>query len=156
MLWDQRTTNNDEFYFGLTNDGGGPLKWRLGIWAGRSLAADLGWTPTISLATWYHVALVRSGNSWYVFQDGSQVGSPRTSSASVADYTGTLYVGSYQGTALYFNGWLDEFRVTKGVARWTSNFTPPMSAYAGDSNTVLLLHMDGTDGSTTFTDDVTG
>jgi hypothetical protein len=28
-----------------------------------------------------------------------------------------------------FNGWLDEFRISKGIARWTSNFTPPTAPY---------------------------
>ncbi len=31
----------------------------------------------------------------------------------------------------YYNGHIDEFRFTKGVARWTSNFTPPTSSNLG-------------------------
>lgn len=115
---------------------------------------DNTWTPSPALATgtWYHMALVRSGSSFYFFIGGSQVGSVYADSDAVPDYTTSFLIGVSEGGFAYLNGWLDEFRVSKGVARWTSNFTPPTSAYTGDSNIVLLLHMDGADGSTTFID----
>jgi hypothetical protein len=55
-----------------------------------------------------------------------------------------------------FDGWLKEFRISNGVARWTSNFTPASAEYTPDQYTVLLLHMDGTNGSTVFTDSNSG
>jgi hypothetical protein len=114
-------------------------------------------SPNFAVNTWYHVALVRSGNSWYIFQNGSQLGSTVTNSGAIQDYSGSVYIGKYgfDKSPLYFSGWLDEFRVSKGIARWTSNFTPPASAYSNDANTVLLLHMDGTEGSTSFIDSTT-
>jgi hypothetical protein len=33
-----------------------------------------------------------------------------------------------------FNGWLDEIRISKGIARWTSNFTPPSAPYTNDGS----------------------
>ena len=110
---------------------------------------------TISLATntWYHIAWARSGNNWYLFKDGTQLGSPLSSTTVIPDFAASMTIGGYPGvTAWSFNGWLDEFRISKGVARWTSNFTPPTGPYTNDSNTVLLLHMDGADGSTIFID----
>ena len=58
-------------------------------------------------------------------------------------------------TGRSFDGWLDGIRITKGAARWTANFTPPTEAeeHTYDANNELLLHCNGTDGSTTFTDD---
>jgi len=57
------------------------------------------------------------------------------------------------------DGRIEDFRVTKGVARYTSDFTPPTSALSADvsditgsDDVVLLLDGDGTSGSTTFTD----
>jgi len=116
---------------------------------GKSVAS-----PGLAINTWYHVAYVKSSGTGYVFQDGTQCGIA-AAWGIVDDYAGLLYIGEYGSGAFYLNGWLDEFRVSKGVARWTSNFTPPTGAYASDSNTVLLLHMDGADGSTQFPDAVT-
>jgi hypothetical protein len=49
---------------------------------------------------------------------------------------------------------MDEIRISK-VARYTSNFTPSASAFTLDDNTLLLLHLDGENNSTVFTDDAT-
>jgi hypothetical protein len=110
-------------------------------------------SPGLSTNTWYHIALVRSSSSWYWFQDGTQCGTTATNSDAVDDIAGPVYIGRFLPTMeRYLNGWLDEFRVSKGVARWTSNFTPPLAPYDNDSSTFLLLHMDGADASTTFID----
>ena len=50
-----------------------------------------------------------------------------------------------------FAGYLDELRISK-TARYTGNFTPSTSAFTNDSDTKLLLHMDGANDGTTFTD----
>ncbi|HOW58971.1 MAG TPA: LamG domain-containing protein, partial [Candidatus Omnitrophota bacterium] len=44
------------------------------------------------------------------------------------------------GAIYHFNGWLDEVRITKGMARWTGNFTPLTTEYVRDANATLLLH----------------
>jgi hypothetical protein len=109
-----------------------------------------------SADTWHHVALVRTGNDFLLFLDGTKVGSTVTDTDAVPDFAAAAVIGNWPvGTAYDLNGWLDEFRVSKGVARWTSNFTPPTAPYSREGQTVLLLHMDGTNGSTTFLDDVT-
>lgn len=116
---------------------------------------DHSWAWTPSLNTWYHVALVRSGSSWYAFVNGSSLGT-NTSSASIGDYTGAFIIGANYNVAVNFlNGYVDEFRVSN-IARWTANFTSPSSAHLNDANTLLLIHADGTNGSTTFTDDARG
>ena len=46
-----------------------------------------------------------------------------------------LVIGRYGDyNDFYMNGWIDEFRFSKGIARWTANFTPPTSAYAPPSS----------------------
>jgi len=44
---------------------------------------------------------------------------------------GVFLLGRYNGATpeQYFNGWLDEFRLSKGIARWTADFTPPSEEY---------------------------
>lgn len=62
---------------------------------------------------------------------------------------------------LWLQGWrtIQEFRISKGVARWTSNFAAPTEKYGtvsttctGCEATKLILHMDGNNGSVTFPD----
>lgn len=83
------------------------------------------WTP--STGTWYHVAVVRKGNNWYMFVDGSQIGTTYVDSDAFPDIAGTVFLGAADTFVL--NGWLDEVRVSKGVARWIANFTPPTREY---------------------------
>jgi hypothetical protein len=135
---------------------GGTYQWE--IWIYNTTQVHLTRKNAIvSTGVWYHVAFVRSGNSWMVFQGGTQVGTTDTDSALIPDFSASLSIGSDNGISNYLDGWLDEVRISNS-ARWTSNFTPPTSEYVSDSHTVLLLHMDGANGSTTFIDDsaVTG
>ena len=74
-------------------------------------------------------------------------------SRSYAD-TAVAIGARYDVGAFYTNGWIDEARISN-VARYTSAFTAPSAAFSNDADTTLLLHMDGSDGSTTFTDDYT-
>jgi len=107
-------------------------------------------TLTITNGVWYHVAVSRSGTSTKLFWNGTQEGSTYTDSNS---YVQTAFsIGDYAGTGFGVNGHMDEIRISKN-ARYTANFTAPTAAFTNDSNTVLLLHCDGTDASTTFTDD---
>lgn len=120
----------------------------------------LKWANTAALtdtASWHHIALIRYGTNLYAALDGTlSAATDLGTGYSVRDDSHALKIGIpgdyFSPTGLYFNGWIDELRVSKGVARWTSNFTPSTSAPAGDSYTVLLLHMDGADGSNTFID----
>ena len=91
------------------------------------------WTPSAN--TWYHFALTRSGTNLRVFIDGTQIGSTQTLSGSVSTTgVGTLYVGGENAWVTYYlNGNLDELRISKGIARWTSNFTPPSAPYDVDT-----------------------
>jgi hypothetical protein len=115
-------------------------------------------SPGVLTATWYHVAFVRSGNSWYIFQGGTQVGTTVTDADQVPDLAASLRIGAYPVAGQDFNGWFEDFRISN-VARWTTTFTPSTTRYDRDSSTVYLDHMDlatgEVDGSTVFLDDVT-
>lgn len=97
--------------------------------SGGSTLINLGnaWNPTT--ATWYHVAVVKNGTTGYMmFVDGTQIGTTQTNTNPIPDFSGAMNVGTYNGGS-YLNGWIDELRVSKGIARWTANFTPPTAPY---------------------------
>lgn len=81
-------------------------------------------TTTATINTWHHVAVTRSGNTWRLFVNGN---SEATVTSSVAMDNGSswpIYIsGAISGQQL--NGYIDDLRFTKGVARYTGNFTPP-------------------------------
>jgi hypothetical protein len=84
-------------------------------------------STALSLTTWTHVAVTRSGTSMKLFQNGTQVGSA-TNSTNFAN-SGNVYIGqSNSGQAV--NCYMDDLRITKGFARYTSNFTAPTEAFA--------------------------
>lgn len=92
---------------------------------------------TISINTWIHFAFVRSGDTYYIFQDGTLVGSSYTDTDELpVGETGVFalganvfYIGETLYSGYYIDGQIDEFRYSKGIARWTSNFTPPSEHY---------------------------
>lgn len=83
---------------------------------------------SVSAATWTHLALVRNGTTTTLYKDGVSVASG--TSANVTDSTGALTIG-YDGSMPDWNGYVDDIRITKGVARYTADFTPPTEAFPG-------------------------
>jgi hypothetical protein len=95
--------------------------------------------------TWYHIAVVKYNNVTKVYTDGV-TGASGTYPVSFADTTNyrtenILRIGDTSVTAdpYAFNGYIDEFRITKGIARWTANFTPDTSPYTGTEGDTRLL-----------------
>lgn len=98
----------------------------------HSTGAPVVSSSTLSTATWYHCAVVRSGTSLKIFIDGIQDGAATISSGLAFDFSnGATRIGGANGdgAASYFSGYLDDLRITKGIARYTSNFTPPTTAF---------------------------
>src|SRR5262245_47332410 len=90
-------------------------------------------TTTITATGWHHVAFVRTGNTLKLFVDGTQEGGDVSFSGTLADSSSNLAVGrAGEFTTDPWNGYLDEFRLSVGTARWTANFTPPGSAYVDE------------------------
>jgi hypothetical protein len=80
------------------------------------------------LNSWQHLALSRNGTSLKIFVNGVQTGSSTISSTKTFGANDTVFIGSgWEGEFLH--GYIDEFRVTKGVGRYNTNFTPPTSAF---------------------------
>lgn len=95
---------------------------------GDTALLDVSWTPTNGV--WYHISVTRSGTSLRAFVDGTQVGSTATNSTNITGSTNPLLVGAlfFGSMMLFYDGYVDDLRVTKGVARYTTTFTPPTRA----------------------------
>ncbi|MFA5386064.1 MAG: LamG-like jellyroll fold domain-containing protein [Candidatus Paceibacterota bacterium] len=82
---------------------------------------------TMSSNTWYHIALVRYNNYVDIYVNGTSY-LHQAYSLSLQNSDMNLGICDYMG-AQGFTGQIDEVRISKGIARWTSNFTPPTAPY---------------------------
>ena len=88
-------------------------------------------TGASALATgvFQHIALCKGSNSTRLFVNGTQVGSTYADTTSyIAPESGSIYIGGLLGT-FSTAGYIDDLRITKGVARYTANFTPPAAPF---------------------------
>jgi hypothetical protein len=149
VLFEALTTNRiivDRWASG--NSTSWQLYWRS---TGTSIAFAVGGTIVLQDATttrivanqWYHIAVTRSGTTARLFIDGTQVASATDSSSLTNSLP--LSVGVQFSTLTnYLNGYVDELRITKGVARYTSGFSVatvpfPNSASQSTSKYVGLI-----------------
>ena len=109
-------------------------------------------STTLSTGTWHHLAVTRdSSNRFDIWVNGTSEGNA-TSSISIQQSAYTAIASASHSPGFYLDGNIDEVRISNS-ARYTTTFTPSTTPFVNDENTLLLLHMDGTDGSTTFIDD---
>jgi hypothetical protein len=123
----------NEVYFALAFCNGSPGSpdgnklffgnYQSGAWLG---AVD---SSGISISTWHHVAGVRYENLWTLYLNGTSVGS-QTIAKTLAQQN-KIQIGRRwdNGGGECLNGYIDELRITKGVARYTANFTPPAAPF---------------------------
>ena len=122
-------SNNGLFTFGGTSSGLA-LSVISGQWT-LSTAGSGGTTMgAVTTGAWQHLAVARSGSSLRLFIDGTQLGSTVTDSTNLTD--NALKIGYYYSSSYAINARIDEFRVTKGVARYTANFTAPVAAFPNE------------------------
>ena len=120
--WNSSGSTRNQLWHSTNNDG--KLHW---YYAGTSnfTSAD----PAVSTGAWTHIALVRHSGTLKMYING-------TAESNTATHTGqfgrshTMYFGDQHGggggAPQYY---MDDLRITKGLARYTSNFTPPTSAH---------------------------
>jgi hypothetical protein len=85
-------------------------------------------SPTLVANTWYHIAFVRYGNTTQFFLNGISQGTASTSGAHYWTSNHRTIIGAWYLNGSYsrfLNGYIDDLRITKGLARYTQNFTPP-------------------------------
>ena len=83
--------------------------------------AQFSWVP--SAGQWYHLALVReSDNTMTAYVDGTSIGSVSNGTSYGA---GTYSIGGDAGNNWSLNGYIENLQILHGVAKYTTNFTPP-------------------------------
>jgi len=111
---------------------------------------------------WQHYALVREGDVFKAYINGTLMDTETIIGAGSVNLPANNVYGSAV-SAQRGDGYVDELRVSKGIARWTEDFLPPTAPYpeeydeevgptGPDANTVLLVHGDGLNGSVDFLD----
>ena len=80
---------------------------------------------TLTTNTWVHVALVRNGATTTLYINGTSYATG--TSVNAVTNTNPFQIGFGAGGT--FTGYIDDFRFTNGVARYTANFTPATSAF---------------------------
>jgi len=166
-----------EFWLYLTSNSGNPgiigtytttntTGWQVYIYTPTGLCFGLGSASNVlngvpygSLNAWHHHAFVRKGTTFTYYLDGTlntTVTNATYNTTLDTVTTGSMYInniGTNGNTSIGpFNGYLDEIRISKGVARYTANFTPAaFPGYATSTdlsfpNVALLLHCDGNNG----------
>jgi hypothetical protein len=73
---------------------------------------------------WHHLAGVKYGANMYLYQDGLQIATTGITESAL-NSTQVFSIGGHVANPRSFNGWIDEFRISKGIARYISAFTPP-------------------------------
>ena len=87
-------------------------------------------STTLSAGIWYHIAICRSGTSTKMFIDGTQSGSTYTDSNNYLVGSNRPAFGfNAFNLSVFYNGYIDDLRITKGYARYTTTFTPPTAAF---------------------------
>lgn len=83
---------------------------------------------SIPINTWTHIAYVRNGSNCYIFVNGiSKAVTLNVAFGTMPNVTTVLGIGALvPGVTLqYFPGWIDNVRISKGIARWVDDFTVP-------------------------------
>lgn len=126
-----------------------PASWATGMWswlmnhanltagdlalyiADYNLSTPLLLTTGVNIrdSAWHHIAVVRNGSSWALYVDGTSRATA-TWAGALVDIAGSPYIGADQFYGRAFTGYIDDFRITKGYARYTANFTPPTLAHS--------------------------
>lgn len=146
------SANNADIYIESSSGTPSGPEIRFATNYGSPVALNSGTSNTVSSNTWYHYAVSRSGTVFRAFLNGNQVATV-TTTTTVGQQT-TMKIGTLSDGSNGYTGFVEELRLSN-TARYTSNFTPATSAFSNDNNTMLLLHGDGTNGGSTFTDSLT-
>ena len=117
--------SESSWLLGVRNTGGPRLDFLHG---GATLTSRM----SVPLSTWTHVAVTRSAGTFRLFINGVLDANTAVYAGAINSTTTAPLIG-YGVSSYYLNGNLDDLRVTKGVARYTANFSVPVTAFSAPS-----------------------
>lgn len=122
--------------FQITKSAGQLLRFYYSVNGSTMLQVDSSYTFTDT--NWHHVAIVRDNDTLRFFVDGIAKGTGGMTGVTIYNSSLPLNISNYgDGLGQPVYGWIDEIRISKGIARWTTTFTPPTEEYTGMSLFVI-------------------
>lgn len=138
VLYDSRPSNSNGVYPLILINASSKIIFNV------SSADRITGTTTVSVGTWYHVAVTRSGTSTKLFVNGVQEGSTYSDSNNYLNgsFRPILATSGFNNAVAELNGYLSNVRVVKGSPVYTANFSTPTSPLTAITNTQLLTCQD--------------
>ena len=128
-IYTQRIDDNNGILFNVNSSG----QVRFIVSSAAVTIADYAYNWVPSSGVFYHIALVRNSSTLTLYINGTAVSwstiNTAISTSSLPDLAADIYIGDKADFSQSFKGYLDEYRVSN-TARYTSDFTPPTSAYS--------------------------
>lgn len=87
-------------------------------------------SSTLSFNTWQHLAVVKNSGTTTMYFNGTAASLTYSDSRNYGS-SQPVQIGKDDTTSNYFGGYMQDFRITKGLARYTGNFTPPSASLEG-------------------------
>lgn len=135
IAWDFRTAGTNGAYGALELSANGQVQYYAN--SAYQISSSVGLN---TINTWAHIVVARSGTVTKLFFNGTQAGSSYTDTTNYLVGVSSPYIGSGSSPSAYLPGYISNFRVVKGTAVYTSNFTPPTAPLTAISGTSLLLN----------------
>ena len=130
--WFYLTDTGDEYIMNMNTDHGGAAPhWGINIYSNNLIRAgrtdgsgDASHSVSHRFVTnkWYHVAISRTSGTSRLFLDGYLL--DEESNNDDIDPTGDLKIGNHTGSDIWYNGYIQDVRIYKGVGKYTSSFIP--------------------------------
>jgi len=134
--------NSDTNYWSFGTNSSGNVKFYYYNGSPQSFTSNL----TLTLNTWTHLAMVKSSVGVDIYVNGVKSSTTHTIVGTPQSSTNTAFtIGAY--TNGFYQGYIDELRITKGIARYTSNFTPSTTQFldsTGDANSNVVVNSTAT------------
>jgi hypothetical protein len=134
-FWVYLATGDTGSNRGLVAKGGASTGWLVSLNTTQKVvftftSSTITSTGAITTNAWNHIAVVREGtgsNQTKIYIGGTNDGTGTVSTNF--NQTEVMYIGANRAAGDPMKGFIDDLRITKGVARYTATFTPPTAAF---------------------------